>query len=96
MSEIAIRVVAAVMASANVAVVILVLLWVRPGRAWGSNPLAASPDPPVNRGRLEPQRRRPVPHRLARKRPATLSLAVVPAVPLIPLTDCEPGGVVVY
>ena len=33
MSEIAIRVVAAVMASANVAVVILVLLWERPGRA---------------------------------------------------------------
>lgn len=33
MSESAIRVVAAVMASANIAVVILVLLWERPGRA---------------------------------------------------------------
>ena len=33
MSEIAIRVVAAGMASADVAVVILVLLWERPGRA---------------------------------------------------------------
>ena len=91
MSEIAIRVVAAVMASANVAVVILILLWERPGRACGSNPLAASPDPAVNRGRLEPQRPRPVPHRLARKRPATLSLTVVPAVPRIPLMDYEAG-----